>query len=97
MKYRNFFVYYKGDMSIVGPRPALSSQISLIDMRKKYGIDKLKPGITGYAQINGRDLINDQKKIEFELEYLNHKSLALDIKILYKTIFIVLNKKGILH
>ena len=92
-----FFCVLKGDMSIVGPRPALSSQISLIDMRKKYGIDKLKPGITGYAQINGRDLINDQKKIEFELEYLNHKSLALDIKILYKTIFIVLNKKGVLH
>lgn len=92
-----FFCVLKGDMSIVGPRPALSSQISLINKRKKYGIDKLKPGITGYAQINGRDLISDQKKIEFELEYLNHKSLALDLKILYKTIFIVLNKKGVSH
>ena len=52
-----------GDMNIVGPRPALPSQIKLINSRKKFGIDKIKPGLTGYAQVNGRDLITDKKKL----------------------------------
>ena len=92
-----FLSVLKGDMSIVGPRPALPSQVDLIDMRKKFGISVLKPGITGLAQINGRDLITDQKKVKFELEYLKNKNLILDLKILFKTIFVVFKKKGISH
>ena len=87
----------KGSMSIVGPRPALVSQSNLLRLRQKYGIDLLKPGITGYAQINGRDLVTDKKKIELELEYLNKKNLITDLKIIYKTLFVVLNKNGISH
>lgn len=91
------FCVLKGSMSIVGPRPALASQFNLLRLRKKYGIDLLKPGITGYAQINGRDLLTDKKKIELEFEYLNKKNFITDLKIIYKTFFIVLKKKGISH
>lgn len=92
-----FFCVLLGSMSIVGPRPALSTQFNLIDKRKKYGIDKIKPGITGNAQINGRDLLTDQKKIEYEINYLKNKSLIFDLKIILKTILIVFKKKGISH
>lgn len=92
-----FFCVILGQMSIVGPRPALPTQVDLINKRKIHGIDKIKPGITGYAQINGRDLITDKEKIKFEIEYLKKKSLLFDLKILIMTIFIVFKRKGILH
>ncbi len=92
-----FFCVILGKMSIVGPRPALPTQVDLINKRKIYGIDKIKPGITGYAQINGRDLITDQEKIKFEIEYLKKKSLLFDLKILIKTVYIVFRGKGISH
>ena len=84
-------------MSIVGPRPALISQKKLIEERKKYGIDLIKPGITGNAQINGRDLLTDEKKIELELDYLKNQSFIYDLKIIYKTVLIVSKKKGVIH
>ena len=86
-----------GDMNIVGPRPALPSQIKLINSRKKFGIDKIKPGLTGYAQVNGRDLITDKKKINLEIQYLKKKNFLLDLVIIVKTIKVVLNKIGVSH
>ena len=92
-----FFCVLLGKMSIVGPRPALISQKKLIEERKKYGIDLIKPGITGNAQINGRDLLTDEKKIELELDYKKNQSFIYDLKIIYKTVLIVSKKKGVIH
>ena len=86
-----------GDMSIVGPRPALFTQKELLRERKKLGINKLKPGITGYAQINGRDLLTLEKKINLEYEYLNKNNLMFDFLIMIKTIKVVFTKKGVTH
>ena len=87
----------KGDMSFVGPRPALHNQIDLISMRKELGVDLLKPGITGWAQINGRDSLSLEDKVELDYEYLKIKSFYLDLKILFLTFFKVINKKNISH
>jgi O-antigen biosynthesis protein WbqP len=87
----------RGDMSFVGPRPALFNQDDLIALRAKNGIDKLLPGITGWAQINGRDEISIEKKVSFEIEYLNKKSFWFDIKILWLTFFKVFFDKDISH
>lgn len=92
-----FICVIKGQMAIVGPRPALPSQISLLESRKKLGIDKLLPGITGFAQISGRDLISDEEKLNFELNYLKTKSLLVDLKIIFKTIGVVFSRVGISH
>ena len=92
-----FYCVIKGQMAIVGPRPALPTQLDLINNRKKYGIDKIMPGITGNAQINGRDLISDQKKLNLEVEYMKKKSFLLDLKIIFQTIKVVFNRMGISH
>jgi O-antigen biosynthesis protein WbqP len=92
-----FFCVIKGQMAIVGPRPALPSQVSLINNRKKYGIDKIMPGITGHAQINGRDLISDKEKLNLEIEYMKKKSFSLDLMIILKTIKVVFKRMGISH
>ena len=84
-------------MSFVGPRPALYNQTDLIALRKKAGIDKLLPGITGWAQINGRDYLNIEEKVILDLEYLNKKSIYFDIKIILLTIFNVIKKECIKH
>jgi len=76
----------KGEMSLVGPRPALYNQFFLIKLRTKKNIHKLKPGITGYAQINGKRKMSDKDKLEFDLYYLNNLSFFLDLKILFSTI-----------
>ena len=86
-----------GDMSFVGPRPALFNQIDLIDLRKKMGVDILLPGITGWSQVNGRDDTSIKKKVALDLEYLNNQSLFLDFKILGITLFKVINMKGVSH
>jgi O-antigen biosynthesis protein WbqP len=85
-EFPNFLNIIKGDIAIVGPRPALHNQYDLIEMRTKLGIHKLKPGVTGWAQINGRDEISIEKKVELEHWYLKNKSLILDIKIILLTI-----------
>lgn len=91
------FLVIIGTMTIVGPRPALFNQHELIQKRKNLGIDKIKPGITGLAQINGRDLMELDIKIFYDYEYLKKKNFLFDIKIILKTILIVIKQKGILH
>lgn len=87
----------KGDMSIVGPRPALYNQYKLIEKRTELGIDKVKPGITGYAQVMGRDDINDDDKIYFDNYYVENQSFKMDLWIIMKTLKNVLTSKGIKH
>jgi len=91
------FLVLFGIMTLVGPRPALYNQFDLIKKRTKFKIDKLKPGITGLAQVNGRDFLTLDKKIKFDLEYLQKKNFLLDLKIILKTFIIVFGKKGIRH
>lgn len=91
------FSILKGDMNFIGPRPALFNQYDLIEKRSIKGIHKFKPGITGYAQINGRDSINIIQKVDLDFFYTTNKSLKLDLNILFKTFFRVLIKKDISH
>ncbi|MPQ43505.1 sugar transferase [Clostridium tarantellae] len=85
----------KGDMSLVGPRPALYNQYDLKNLRTKVGVHKLMPGLTGWAQINGRDEIPLNKKVEFDMEYMKIMGFWTDIKIIFMTIFKVLKSEGI--
>jgi len=87
----------KGDMSIVGPRPALFNQDDLVSLRTQYGVDKLLPGLTGWAQINGRDELPIPDKVKLDLEYMNNRSLFFDLKIIFLTIQKVLFRDGIEH
>jgi len=87
----------KGDMSFVGPRPALFNQIDLISLRRDEGIDKILPGITGWAQVNGRDELSISNKVALDLEYLNHQSFWFDIKILWMTFMKVIKRQGVSH
>jgi O-antigen biosynthesis protein WbqP len=91
------FSVLKGDMSFVGPRPALFNQSDLISLRSLKGVDKLLPGITGLAQINGRDKLTINEKVELDVRYLEKHSLWVDIKILFKTLRKVIKKTGIAH
>lgn len=93
----NLINILKGEMVFVGPRPALYNQDDLMDLRVKAGVDKLKPGITGWAQINGRDEIAIEEKVAFEKEYNERKSLWFDLKIIVFTFFKVLKTKGVSH
>ena len=87
----------KGDMSLVGPRPALFNQYDLIEKRKIHNIDKIKPGITGWAQINGRDELTIDQKIRYELEYLRKKNFLFDLKILFLTVYKILKFNNVSH
>ena len=87
----------KGDMSMVGPRPALFNQKYLIALRSKAGVDALLPGITGWAQINGRDTLSIKKKVALDIEYMQIKSFPLDLKIICLTILKVIKREGISH
>jgi O-antigen biosynthesis protein WbqP len=87
----------KGDMSFVGPRPALFNQHDLITLRSEKGIDELLPGLTGWAQVNGRDELLIPKKVELDVEYLQRQSLLFDLKILWLTVLKVLSKGGVSH
>ena len=93
----NLINVIKGEMVFVGPRPALYNQDDLMDFRVVTGVSKLKPGITGWAQINGRDEISIAQKVQLEQEYLFKKSFLFDIKILIKTFTNVLFSKGVSH
>jgi O-antigen biosynthesis protein WbqP len=92
-----FYSVLKGEMSIVGPRPALYNQKYLIKRRRKLGIDQVNPGITGLAQINGRDRISINKKIYYDYQYLLNKNFILDIIIILKTLYIIFDLKKIKH
>jgi O-antigen biosynthesis protein WbqP len=87
----------KGDMSFVGPRPALFNQDDLIALRTQYSVDKLLPGLTGWAQINGRDELPIPAKVKLDVEYMQNQSLFFDMKILFLTILKVLRRDGIQH
>lgn len=86
-----------GDMSFVGPRPALFNQEDLIALRSKHGVDKLAPGLTGWAQVNGRDELSIPVKVQYEVEYLQNQSFWFDIKIICLTFFKVARRDGISH
>ena len=87
----------KGDMAFVGPRPALFNQGDLISLRTSQGVHELIPGVTGWAQIQGRDELPIPKKVEMDVYYLQHRSLFFDLKILWQTFFAVLKWKGVSH
>ena len=91
------FSVLKGDMSFVGPRPALYNQDDLISLRTKRGVDKLLPGITGWAQVNGRDELSISDKVALDVEYLNRQSFWFDMKILWMTFLKVINRDGVSH
>ena len=93
----NLINIIKGEMVFVGPRPALYNQDDLMTFRVATGVSKLKPGITGWAQINGRDELSIPQKVQLEQEYLYKKSFLFDIEILLKTFRNVLFSKGISH
>ena len=88
---------FKGDMSFVGPRPALFNQDDLITLRTEKGVHALVPGLTGWAQINGRDELPIPQKVDLDVEYLHHQSLWLDIKIIWLTFIKVIKKDGVSH
>ncbi|ADI29638.1 sugar transferase [Methylotenera versatilis] len=87
----------KGDMSFVGPRPALFNQVDLMGLRTEFGVDKLLPGLTGWAQINGRDELPIPIKVKLDVEYLHKQSFLLDLKIIFLTFLKVLRRDGIQH
>ncbi len=87
----------KGDMSVVGPRPALFNQDDLIALRTQNGVDKLPPGLTGWAQVNGRDELPISQKVAFDVYYLNNQSFWLDMRILWMTVLKVIRRDGVSH
>jgi O-antigen biosynthesis protein WbqP len=87
----------KGDMSIVGPRPALFNQDDLIELRTRKGVHKLTPGLTGWAQINGRDELPIPVKVDFDFYYLVNQSFLLDLKIIIQTALKVVLHEGVTH
>ena len=91
------FSVLKGDMSFVGPRPALFNQEDLIALRTEKGVDKLLPGITGWSQVNGRDELSIPDKVALDVEYLNRQSFWFDMKILWMTFLKVINRDGVSH
>ena len=84
-------------MSFVGPRPALFNQEDLIALRTRYGVDVLCPGLTGWAQLNGRDELSIQEKVKFDSEYLQKQSFFFDLKILWLTAMQVVQAQGVSH
>ena len=87
----------KGDMSFVGPRPALFNQHDLVELRTRAGVHELLPGLTGWAQVNGRDELPIPKKVMLDAEYLENKSLWLDVKIIFLTALKVLRRDNVTH
>ena len=87
----------KGEMSIVGPRPALFNQHNLIEMRTAQGVHTVRPGLTGWAQVNGRDELPIPEKVKLDLQYVQSQSLAFDLKVIVMTFVKVVRRDGILH
>jgi O-antigen biosynthesis protein WbqP len=88
---------FKGDMSFVGPRPALFNQEDLIKLRTEKGVHEVLPGLTGWAQINGRDEIPIPQKVQLDVEYIHRQSILFDLKILWMTALKVFNRDGVSH
>jgi O-antigen biosynthesis protein WbqP len=91
------FSIMKGDMSFVGPRPALFNQKDLITLRIQNGVHQILPGVTGLAQVNGRDDLSISEKVSLDLEYLNNQSFWFDLKIIFRTLFKVIKQENISH
>lgn len=91
------FSIIKGDMNFIGPRPHMPSETKLKNLREKNGINEILPGITGWAQVNGRDNLSVNEKVQFDLEYLENQSFYLDLKIIFLTIFKIIKKEGVKH
>lgn len=91
------FSVLRGDLSLVGPRPALFNQDDLIALRNEFGVHHLLPGITGWAQVNGRDDLPIPEKVRFDREYLERHSFWFDIKILFLTVLKVVRREGVSH
>jgi O-antigen biosynthesis protein WbqP len=87
----------KGDMSFVGPRPALFNQDDLITLRTEKGVHELVPGLTGWAQVNGRDEVSVPEKVKLDAEYLARRSFLFDLKILWLTLLKVVRREGVFH
>ena len=87
----------KGDMSFVGPRPALFNQTELIALRTQLCVTGLRPGVTGWAQVNGRDELSISQKVQFDLEYLQQHSFIFDLKIMWLTLSKVISSRGVSH
>lgn len=87
----------KGDMSFVGPRPALFNQHDLVALRTRFGVDQVLPGLTGWAQINGRDELPIPDKVKLDFDYVQRQSLMLDVKIIFLTFLRVLRRDGVAH
>ena len=96
-EFPQLFSILKGDMSFVGPRPALYNQFDLIEMRTNKGIHKLKPGLTGWAQINGRDDISLTDKVDLDFEYSQRESFLFDVKIINLTVIKVIKREDVSH
>jgi O-antigen biosynthesis protein WbqP len=96
-EFPQLFSILKGDMSIVGPRPALFNQDDLIALRTQKGVHRLTPGLTGWAQVNGRDELPISVKVEYDLYYLQHQSFLLDLRIIMKTFLKVMLSEGVKH
>ncbi len=96
-EFPQLFSILKGDMSFVGPRPALYNQDDLIELRTEAGIHHLTPGLTGWAQINGRDELPIPVKVKFDEYYLRNRTIMLDMQIIFRTFFKVVKGEGVKH
>lgn len=92
-----FLNILKGDMSFVGPRPALYNQYELTEMRTRLGVHSLVPGLTGWAQINGRDILSDEEKVDYDKYYFDNNSLIFDMRIIIRTAFKVIKADGVME
>jgi len=86
-----------GDMSLVGPRPALFNQTDLVELRTAHGVERLRPGLTGWAQVNGRDELPIPVKVRYDAEYLERQSFMFDLRILFLTFLQVVRREGVSH
>ena len=92
-----FINILKGDMSFIGPRPLIPEESHIRDLRREYGVYSVRPGVTGWAQVNGRDCLSDEEKASYDREYIERRSLAFDTKIFFRTIKVVLTGKNVVE
>lgn len=92
-----FINILKGDMSFIGPRPLIPEESHIRDLRREYGVYSVRPGVTGWAQVNGRDCLSDEEKASYDREYIERRSLAFDTKIFFCTIKVVLTGKDVVE
>lgn len=91
------FNVLKGDMSFIGPRPLIPEESNIREIRRQYGVYAVRPGLTGWAQVNGRDCLSDEEKAAYDREYIEKESLLFDTKIFFRTIWVVLTGKDVVE